>query len=103
MLRVRFPRIKSYQYFEKTFSWRNDENLAIAEKSYWHCKEMMRNYNDDIIYVNVGYFVWPFNYNWNNVHHEINMQDLDECPIEFAWFMRGLSSALHSKDIFWYK
>ena len=72
----------------------------MVEKSYWHCKEIMKNYNDGIIYVNCGHFVGPFNYNWNSVHHKISMQDFDSCPIEFAWFMKGLSTVSHSKAIF---
>lgn len=95
-----FPALNHISILEKTFSWRTSENLAMVEKSYWHCKEIMKNYNDGIIYVNCGYFVGPFNYNWNRVHHEISMQDFDSCPIEFAWFMRGLSTVSHSKAIF---
>ena len=60
----------------------------------------MKNYKDGILYVNCGHFMGVFNNNCKNVHHEISMQDFDECPIEFAWFMRGLSSASHSKVIF---
>lgn len=95
-----FPALNHISILEKTFSWRTSENLAMVEKSYWHCKEIMKNYNDGIIYVNCGYFVGPFNYNWNVEHHEISMQDFDSCPIEFAWFMRGLSTVSHSKAIF---
>ena len=95
-----FPASNHISILEKTFSWRTAENLAMIEKSYWHCKEIMKNYNDGIIYVNCGHFVGPFNYNWNNVHHEISMRDFDERPIDFAWFMRGLSTASQSKAIF---
>lgn len=95
-----FPALNHISILEKTFSWRTSENLAMVEKSYWHCKKIMKNYNDGIIYVNCGYFVGPFNYNWNVEHHEISMQDFDSCPIEFAWFMRGLSTVSHSKAIF---
>ncbi len=95
-----FPASNHISILEKTFSWRTAENLAMVEMSYWHCKEIMKNYSDGIIYVNCGHFVGPFNYNWNNVHHEISMRDFDSCPIEFAWFMRGLSTASHSKAIF---
>lgn len=95
-----FPASNHISILEKTFSWRTAENLAMVEKSYWHCKEIMKNYNDGIIYVNCGHFVGPFNYNWNNVHQEISMRDFDEHPIDFAWFMRGLSTASHSNAIF---
>ena len=95
-----FPASNHISILEKTFSWRTAENLAMVEKSYWHCKEIMKNYNDGIIYVNCGHFVGPFNYNWNSVHHKISMQDFDSCPIEFAWFMKGLSTVSHSKAIF---
>ena len=95
-----FPASNHISILEKTFSWRNDENLAILEKSYWKCKEIMKNYIDGILYVNCGHFMGAFNNNCNNVHHEISMQDFHECPIEFARFMRGLSSASYSKDIF---
>lgn len=95
-----FPASNHISILEKTFSWRTPENLAMVEKSYWHCKEIMKNYNDGIIYVNCGHFVGPFNYNWNSVHRKISMQDFDSCPIEFAWFMKGLSTVSHSKAIF---
>ena len=95
-----WPASNHISILEKTFSWRTAENLAMVEKSYWHCKEIMKNYNDGIIYVNCGHFVGPFNYNWNKVHHEISMRDFDERPIDFTWFMRGLSTASHSKAIF---
>lgn len=95
-----FPASNHISILEKTFSWRTSENLAMVEKSYWHCKEIMKNYNDGIIYVNCGYFVGPFNYNWNKEPHVITMQDFDACPIEFAWFMRGLSAVSQGKAIF---
>lgn len=95
-----FPAANHISILEKTYSWRTAENLAMVEKSYWHCKNIMKNYNDGIIYVNCGHFVGPFNYNWNKVHREISMQDFESCPIEFAWFMRGLSTVSHSKAIF---
>ena len=47
-----FPASNHISILEKTFSWRNDENLAILEKSYWKCKEIMKNYIDGILYVN---------------------------------------------------
>ncbi len=95
-----FPASNHISILEKTFSWRTSENLAMVEKSYWHCKEIMKNYNDGIIYVNCGYFVGPFNYNWNKAPRVITMQDFDACPIEFAWFMRGLSAVSNSNPIF---
>lgn len=95
-----FPASNHISILEKTSCWRTSENLAMVEKSYWHCKKIMKNYSDGIIYVNCGHFVGPFNYNWNIVHHEISMQDFDSCPIEFAWFMKGLSTVSHTKAIF---
>ena len=95
-----FPASNHISILEKTFSWRTAENLAMVEKSYWHCKDIMKDYNDGIIYVNCGHFVGPFNYNWNSVHNKISMQDFVSCPIDFAWFMKGLSTASHSKAIF---
>ena len=95
-----FPASNHISILEKTFSWRTTENLTIVEKSYWHCKEIMKDYNDGIIYVNCGHFVGPFNYNWNNVHHDISMQDFEACPINFAWFMRELSAVSNKKAIF---
>lgn len=95
-----FPASNHISILEKTFSWRTADNLAMVEKSYWHCKEMMKNYNDGILYVNCGHFVGPFNYNWNSIHHRISMQDFDSHPIDFAWFMRGLSTATYSKAVF---
>lgn len=95
-----FPASNHISILEKTLSWRTPENLATVEKSYWHCKDIMKDYNDGIIYVNCGYFVGPFNYNWNNVPHVISMKDFDACPIEFAWFMRGLSTVANRKAIF---
>lgn len=95
-----FPALNHISILEKTFSWRNPGNLAMVEKAYWHCKEIMRDYNDGFIYVNCGYFVGPFNYNWNTVHHEITMQDFDTKPIDFAWFMRELANVSNKKAIF---
>ena len=95
-----FPASNHISILEKTFSWRTVENLAMVEKSYWHCKEIMKNYNEGIIYVNCGHFVGPFNYNWNSVHHKISMDDFEACPIDFAWFMKGLQVVSHSKAIF---
>lgn len=95
-----FPASNHISILEKTFSWRTAENLAMVEKSYWHCKEIMKNYNDGIIYVNCGHFVGPFNYNWNSVHHKISMDDFQACPIDFAWFMKGLQAVSSGKAIF---
>lgn len=95
-----FPASNHISILEKTFSWRTVENLAMVEKSYWHCKEIMKNYNDGIIYVNCGHFVGPFNYNWNSVHHKISMDDFQACPIDIAWFMKGLQAVSSGKAIF---
>lgn len=95
-----FPASNHISILEKTFSWRTTENLAMVEKSYWHCKEIMKNYNDGIIYVNCGHFVGPFNYNWNSIHRKIGIRDFDSYPIEFAWFMKGLQAVSSGKAIF---
>lgn len=41
-----FPASNHVSILEKTFSWRTPENLAMVDKSYWHCKEIMKDYND---------------------------------------------------------
>ena len=95
-----FPASNHISILEKTFSWRTVENLAMVKKSYWHCKEIMKDYNDGNIFVNCGHFVGPFNYNWNSVHHKISMADFEARPIDFAWFMKGLQVVSSGKTIF---
>ena len=72
----------------------------MVSKSYQHCKEIMKDYHDGIIYINCGHFVGPFNYNWNAPQKKINVHSFDEHPIDFAWFMRELSAATNRFPIF---
>lgn len=65
----------------------------MINKSYWHCKEIMKDYQDGNIYVNCGHFVGPFNYDWNASKDKITIHSFDERPIDFAWFMKKLNSA----------
>lgn len=95
-----FPAANHISILEKTLSWRTEENLTMVKRSYIHCKEIMKNYHDGIIYVNCGYFVGPFNYNWNTSKTKISIRDFDAHPIDFAWFMKGLSSASVRYQVF---
>lgn len=95
-----FPAANHIRILEKTLSWRTEENLAMVKRSFAHCKEIMKDYHDGIIYVNCGYFVGPFNYNWNAPKAKISIRDFDAHPIDFAWFMRGLGSASVSYPVF---
>ena len=95
-----FPAANHIKMLEKTLSWRNDETCAMVRRSYAHCKEIMRDYHDGVIYINCGYFVGPFNYNWNSWHERITVRSFDDCPINFAWFMKRLGSASVSYPIF---
>ena len=88
-----FPAANHIRILEKTLSWRTEENLAMVKRSYAHCKEIMKDYHDGIIYVNCGHFVGPFNHNWNAPKNKICIRDFDAHPIDFAWFMKGLCSA----------
>ena len=88
-----FPAANHIRILEKTLSWRTEENLSMVKRSYAHCKEIMKDYHDGIIYVNCGHFVGPFNYNWNALKEKISIRDFDNRPIDFAWFMKGLGSA----------
>ena len=97
---VSFPAANHISLLEKTLSWRTDENLKTVKESYEHCKKIMKGYNDGVIYVNCGYFVGPFNHNWNCEPGPVSMQDFDADPIEFAWFMRGLSGAAKTYSVF---
>lgn len=95
-----FPAENHITILEKTLSWRTEENVAMVKKSYRHCKELMKGYNDGVIYVNCGYFVGPFNHNWNNAPNRITIRSFDDHPIDFAWFMRGLSTASTRYPVF---
>ncbi len=95
-----FPAANHIRILEKTLSWRTPENLAMVNHSYWHCKDMMKDYHDGFIYINCGHFVGPFNHNWNASKTKISISDFDSHPIDFAWFMRGLSSASESYPVF---
>jgi len=88
-----FPAANHIRILEKTLSWRTEDNLAMVKRSFAHCKEIMKDYHDGIIYVNCGHFVGPFNYNWNVPKERISIRDFDTHPIDFAWFMKGLGSA----------
>ena len=87
-----FPAANHIRLLEKTLSWRTKDNLAMVKRSFAHCKEIMKDYHDGIIYVNCGHFVGPFNYNWNAPKERIRIRDFDTHPIDFAWFMKGLGS-----------
>lgn len=95
-----FPAANHIRILEKTLSWRTEENLSMVRCSYAHCKEIMKDYHDGVIYVNCGYFVGPFNHNWNAPKNKICIRDFDAHPINFAWFMKGLGSASISYPIF---
>lgn len=95
-----FPAANHIRILEKTLSWRTEENLSMVRRSYAHCKEIMKNYCDGVIYVNCGHFVGPFNHNWNAPKNKISIRDFDTHPIDFAWFMRGLSSASNIYPVF---
>lgn len=95
-----FPATNHISILEKTLSWRSTENLEMVSRSYWHCKEIMKDYHDGFIYINCGYFVGPFNYNWNAPKEKISIRSFDDHPIDFAWFMRGLSTASKCYPIF---
>ena len=95
-----FPAANHISILEKTLSWRTPENLEMVNKSYWHCKEIMKDYQDGNIYVNCGHFVGPFNYDWNASKEKITIHSFDERPIDFAWFMKKLNSASTIYPIF---
>ena len=95
-----FPAANHVKILEKTLSWRNDETVSMVRRAYAHCKEIMREYHDGVIYINCGHFVGPFNYHWNRDYHKITMREFDDCPINFAWFMKGLGSASVSYPVF---
>ena len=95
-----FPAANHIRILEKTLSWRTEDNLAMVKCSFAHCKEIMKDYHDGIIYVNCGHFVGPFNYNWNAPKEKISIRDFDTHPIDFAWFMKGLGSASISYPVF---
>ena len=60
----------------------------------------MKDYHDGFIYINCGHFVGPFNYNWNARKEKISIHNFDKHPIDFAWFMKGLSDASKRYPIF---
>lgn len=88
-----FPAANHISLLEKTQSWRTAENLSMVRSAYAHCRALMQGYNGGVIYVNCGYFVGPFNYPWHAEPHAISLRSFDAHPIDFAWFMKGLSSA----------
>ena len=95
-----FPAANHIRILEKTLSWRTEDNLAMVKRSFAHCKEIMKDYHDGIIYVNCGYFVGPFNYNWSTPKEKISIRNFDAHPIDFAWLMKGLGSASISYPVF---
>lgn len=95
-----FPSANHIRILEKTLSWRSAENLETVKKSYRHCKEIMRDYHDGIIYINCSYFIGPFNYNWNAPKERITFCNFDSRPIDFAWFMKELGSASARYPVF---
>jgi len=95
-----FPAANHIRILEKTLSWRTEDNLAMVKRSFAHCKEIMKDYHDGIIYVNCGHFVGPFNYNWNAPKSKISIRNFDTHPIDFAWFMKGLGSASINYPVF---
>ncbi len=95
-----FPAANHIRILERTLSWRTEAYLAMVKRSFAHCKEIMKDYTDGVIYVNCGYFVGPFNYNWNAPKTKISIRDFDAHPIDFAWFMKGLGSASVTYPVF---
>ena len=95
-----FPSANHIKMLEKTLSWRTEEAVTMVRRSYAHCREIMRGYQDGVIYVNCGHFVGPFNYNWNFSCNQMTIRDFDDCPINFAWFMKGLGSASVTYPVF---
>lgn len=95
-----FPAANHIRILEKTLSWRTQENLTMVKRAFAHCREIMKDYRDGVIYVNCGHFVGPFNYQWNTPKNKIHIRDFDAHPIDFAWFMKGLGSASVSYPIF---
>ena len=95
-----FPAANHISILEKTLSWRTQENIEMVKRSYAHCKEIMKDYNDGMIYVNCGHFIGPFNHHWNLPKKKIHIRDFDLHPIDFAWFMKGLGSASVRYPIF---
>ena len=95
-----FPAANHIRILEKTLSWRTQENLTMVKRAFAHCREIMKDYHDGVIYVNCGHFVGPFNYQWNTPKNKIHIRDFDAHPIDFAWFMKGLGSASVSYPIF---
>ena len=95
-----FPAANHVKILEKTRFWRNKESISMVRRAYAHCKEIMRDYHDGVIYINCGHFVGPFNYHWNQDYHRITVREFDDCPINFAWFMKGLGSASITYPVF---
>ena len=93
----KWPAANHVQILSKTSSWRNEENMDMVRNSYQHCKKIMRSY-DGFIYINCGYMLGPFNHNWNSsIVDDVHV--FDSNPIDFAWWMRGLSSATKTQSI----
>ncbi len=61
-----FPAGNHLSLLNRTSSWRSAENLLMFEKSYNHCKNIMKAYHVGCIYINCGHLVGPFNINWHD-------------------------------------
>ncbi len=96
-----FPAANHVSILEKTLSWRNEENLAMVKESYRHCAEIMKDYDGGCIFIRCPHAVGPFNYNWHGALScepdgavsAFSPRQFDSHPIDFAWFMAGLSLA----------
>ncbi len=105
-----FPAANHVSILEKTLSWRSEENLEMVRKSYRHCAEIMKDYDGGCIYIRCPHAVGPFNYNWRGAYSDLqethgavsafSPRQFDGHPIDFAWFMAGLSSAKVSYPVF---
>ncbi len=98
-----FPAANHVSILEKTLSWRSEENFEMVRKSYRHCVDIMKDYDGGCIFIRCPHAVGPFNYNWRGAYSDLqethgavsafSPRQFDGHPIDFAWFMAGLSSA----------
>lgn len=93
----KFPAANHVKLLLKTLSWRNEKNLNMVKNSYEHCKIMMDSFHG-VIYINCGYLLGPFNHNWNS-NVAMDIHEFDTNPINFAWWMRELSSGTEKYPI----
>ena len=88
-----FPAGNHLSILNRTSSWRTEENILMIEKSYAHCKNLMKDYRG-CVFINCGHLVGPFNINWHNDKNEVKtIYEFQNNPIDFAWWMRGLQSS----------